>query len=665
MNFGIRARLYAGFGILMLLTAVIGGAAQYQFRDVLGQFDQRNRIQIITRHIVTISGLADRFTAQALEYRISAKPEVLTTLEETRQRIVRLSATVTESTRSEERRKLYAELRDRGEDLKPDVVRLGTSGAAVAAARARLFGGGDDLTRLTGALVAEVRTKGTEAQLIQAQSLESAIFLVRVSNWRFLATLDRNGPAVFAESSRKAMIAAKALRDLDPGWQFGSALTQTEGALNAYEVTFQDAAKALEESRVVFEESVKPKLAGIQAVAGKAQAMAEARMAEVLAQTQSNIKASEYLQQGLLVLAMIVNGTLAYLIARSLILPIAGMTDAMTRLAAGETAVVVPSQAAADEIGEMAKAVDVFRLDAIARLELEAQQVSERSARQRRADRVDALVKGFERTIGAAVAIVTAAATELDAIARSMTGVANATSQQAQASSAAAEQTSANVQTVASAAEEMVASLREVERQVKQSNTVAATATREAQATDVAMGSLSAAAERIGDAVTMISSIAGQTNLLALNATIEAARAGEAGRGFAVVATEVKELAGQTARATGEIGGHITAIQQATAEAVTAIRQISRTIGSVSTITETITATVIEQTAATGEISRNAIEAARGTQDVSENVAQVLTSAGETGSAAQQVMMAAGELSTQAVAVQREVETFLDAIRAA
>jgi methyl-accepting chemotaxis protein len=535
----------------------------------------------------------------------------------------------------------------------------------VAAARARLFGGGNDLTRLTGALIAEVRAKGTEAQLLQAQTLESAILMMRLSNWRFLATLDPTGPSVFTESSRTAIAAARALHNIDSGRQFTSALTLTEGALTVYDVTFQEAAKALEESRAVFEESVKPKLAGIQAVAAKALAMAEARMAEVLVETQGGIQASERLQQGLLVVALILSGTLAFLIARSLIRPIAGMTEAMTRLAAGETAVAVPSQDATDEIGAMAKAVDVFRQNAIARIALEAQQVSERSARQRRADRVDELVGGFERTIGGAIAVVTAAATELDATARSMTGVADATSHQAQASSAAAEQTSANVQTVASAAEEMVASLREIERQVQQSNTVATTATREAQATDAAMTSLSAAAEQIGEAVTMISSIAGQTNLLALNATIEAARAGEAGRGFAVVATEVKELAGQTARATSEIGGHIAAIQQATAQAVTAIRQISQTIGSVSTITETITATVIEQTAATGEISRNAVEAARGTQDVSANVAQVLASAGETGSAAQQVMMAAAELSTQAVAVQREVETFLDAIRAA
>jgi len=665
MKFGIRTRLYACFGTLMLLTAGIGGAAQYQFEDLLGRFEQRNRIELNTRNIITVVGLTDRFAAQALEYKSSAKPETLTTLEETRRRIVGISTSVTNNTISEERRKLYAELRDRGEDLREDVVRFGTSSATVATARTRLFGGGNELTRLTGALIAEIRSKGNEAQLSQAQAVESAMLLVRVAGWRFLATMDPNGPATFAENNRKAAAAAKALRELDPARQFGVALKLADDALQVYGTAFQDAAKALEESRMVFEDDIKSKLATIQSIAAKAQTMAEARMGEISAATQASVQSGERLQQGLIALALVLSGTLAFLIARSLIRPIAGMTEAMTRLAAGETAITVPSQDATDEIGAMAQAVEVFRQNAIARLELEAQQVAERSARQRRADRVDDLVKGFERTIGSAIGIVTSAATELDATARSMTGVADATSHQAQASRTAAEETSANVQTVASAAEEMVASLREIERQVQQSNTVAATATREAQATDVAMASLSAAAEQIGDAVTMISSIAGQTNLLALNATIEAARAGEAGRGFAVVATEVKELASQTARATGEIGGHIAAIQQATAQAVTAIRQISQTIGSVNTITETITATVIEQTAATGEISRSAIAAARGTQDVSVNVAEVLASAGETGSAAQQVMMAAGELSTQAVAVQREVEVFLDAIRAA
>ncbi|WP_407524550.1 methyl-accepting chemotaxis protein [Methylobacterium oryzisoli] len=403
----------------------------------------------------------------------------------------------------------------------------------------------------------------------------------------------------------------------------------------------------------------------ISQAARQAAKTADAHFVTALASTEA---ASTRLLYALLASAAgttLVGLVLAWLLGGSIVRPILGLKDTIDDLARGNLAVEVHGTEGRDELGLIARAVAVLKEGAIERVRLEEAQRAEQSVRQRRADLVDQLVRDFEHRMSRSLSVVTAAAEELDVTARAMTGVAAGTNQQAVASSAAAEQTSANVQTVAAAAEEMVVSLREIERQVIRSNEVAGAAAREAEATDAAMASLTQAAAKIDDAVTLINAIAAQTNLLALNATIEAARAGEAGRGFAVVAAEVKNLAGQTAKATDEIGGHIAAIQTASAKACGAIAQIGRTIVAVNEITGTIAATVTEQTAATNEIARNASEAARGTQDVSANIAYVLSSSRDTGNAAEQVLAAAGELSAQSFTVKQDVDGFLDAIRAA
>jgi methyl-accepting chemotaxis protein len=275
------------------------------------------------------------------------------------------------------------------------------------------------------------------------------------------------------------------------------------------------------------------------------------------------------------------------------------------------------------------------------------------------------LAQDFEKSVGQMVSHLAAGSGRLETTARSMTGSANQTNAQATRVATAAEQASTGVQAVAAAAEELSASVAEISRQVAQSSRVTNQAVDDARRTDTIVRELADGAERIGQIVGLISTIASQTNLLALNATIEAARAGDAGKGFAVVASEVKSLASQTAKATEEIGAQIGHIQSATREAVSAIQQITRTIGEVNDIAGTIATAVEEQGAATAEIARNVQETAAAAQEVTSNISGVSVAANETGSAANDVLSAAGDVTSQTGKLSSQVNHFLAEVRTA
>ena len=344
---------------------------------------------------------------------------------------------------------------------------------------------------------------------------------------------------------------------------------------------------------------------------------------------------------------------------------LASLTATVVRLADGDLGVDIAYSTLPDEIGAMARAIQVLKESAIERVRLESEQEAQRAAREKRTAAVERMVQGFDHTVSAILTSVSGASAQLSETAESMAALAEETSRQASASTSAAEQTSVNVQTVASATEEMTASIREISEQVSRSNGVAAQAVREAQDTTGSVRSLAEEVARIGEVVKMIQDIASQTNLLALNATIEAARAGEAGKGFAVVASEVKQLANQTAKATEDISAQISSVQSATRGTVNAIEGIGGTIGTMNGIAATIAAAIEEQSATTAEISRNVQQAAQGTGEVSGNIAQVHEAAAQTGRAATQVLDASTGLSRQAADLRREVETFLAGIRAA
>jgi methyl-accepting chemotaxis protein len=353
-------------------------------------------------------------------------------------------------------------------------------------------------------------------------------------------------------------------------------------------------------------------------------------------------------------------------LARSITRPIVNMVDVLQKLAAHDGSFEIPGINRRDEIGQMAKAAQVFKDNMIEadRLRVERSEGEQQTAARRKAD-MTRLAGDFEAAVGKIIETVSSASNELEGSAGTLTATAARAQELTTIVAGASEEASANVQSVASATEQMSSSVDEISRQVQESANIAREAVDQARQTNEHVAQLASAASRIGDVVELINTIAGQTNLLALNATIEAARAGEAGRGFAVVASEVKALAEQTAKATGEIGQQIAGIQAATNDSVGAIQAIGGTIGRMSEICSTIASAVEEQGAATREISRNVQQAAKGTRDVSVNITDVQHGASQTGTASSQVLSAAKSLSSESARLKMEVGKFLDTVRAA
>jgi len=443
-------------------------------------------------------------------------------------------------------------------------------------------------------------------------------------------------------------------------------VTEVAGLLEEYRKSLaklMDNSKEIDELTVEMAESAAAINKGSAAM--KADLVADQKRLET--ESDSTIGETEQLILILAAGGFLLGCIWAFFLGKGISRPIAKMCSAMRELAAGNFDVVLPGLGRRDELGEMASAVEEFKVQAVAKAERDAatQEAQNKASSAARRAELIRFADEFETAVGAIVSNVSASAVQLEASAGTLTRTAETTQSLSSQVAGASEEASSNMQSVASATEELSASVDEIGRRVKESSQIAEAAVLQAEQTDSRIGKLSRAAQEIGDVVKLITAIAEQTNLLALNATIEAARAGDAGRGFAVVASEVKSLASQTAKATDEISNHISGMQGATQESVAAIKEIGGTIGKISDIATTIAEAVEQQSSATQEIARSVQNVAQGTEEAAASIMQVNRGATETGTASEEVLNSARTLSSESTRLREELDRFMANIRAA
>ncbi|WP_203074654.1 methyl-accepting chemotaxis protein [Falsiroseomonas ponticola] len=355
----------------------------------------------------------------------------------------------------------------------------------------------------------------------------------------------------------------------------------------------------------------------------------------------------------------------AWLFRRHVLVALERITAAMGEVAGGRLDTPVPHATRRDEVGELARALEVFKRNALEAREVQRERAAAEEARQRRVAAMEGLIQRFDRAVNDTLGRVGASTAAMARAADTVGGTSGETRQLAANVAAAAEQASGEVRTVAAATEELTTSVAEVSRQVRNASLMAGEAVDEAEAANANVKGLATAAQKIGDVVRLISGIANQTNLLALNATIEAARAGEAGKGFAVVASEVKSLAAQTARATEEISGQIGEIQAATGAAVATIQGIAQRIAQMNEVSTTIAAAVEQQGASTREIAASIQRTASGTEAVSRETGAVTAAADAMGGATGDMLATIQLVSADSATLRADIDGFLAGIRAA
>ena len=666
-NFRVQTKLTGGFGVVLALLVAIGGMSYWQFTTVSHQVDaysEEVEVAAIAAGLETeflrLQGHAREFANVGFEEDAEAVRRLAPVLQahiEEALHAVTIPEFVDRLREVEEATAEYLAYFHEAERLQADLHALVDETLVVDGARMI-----EDLHALQR-LAADERS--TDIVRL-AGSVREHVLTLQLLTFRLLSEVDDRHADAARDEVRRIEHALASMSGGSHTSELRAVVAELEMLIADYLAGFE---KVLEDRHALHELSHVRMVSAAQVIETDTEWL-QATAAEVEAQirdaTQAGIVRAETLIAVLVVASLVLGPGIAWLIGRAIAGPVMRMTGAMDRLASGDLSVEIPATGQADEVGHMARAVLVFKDNAVEnlRLQSEQEQAKQRAEAEKR-EMMNALADDFEASVGEVVQSVASAATEMQSTAQSLSAIAEETSSQSTTVASASEQASANVQTVASATEELGSSISEISRQMSVQNHAAEEAVHAAMDSDTRIKGLAEEVDAISEVVRLITDIAEQTNLLALNATIEAARAGDAGKGFAVVASEVKGLANQTAKATDEIAGQIRSVQERTGGTVQAIAGISGKIEKIREIASSVASAVEQQNAASTEIGRNTQEAAVGTQEVSSAIVGVTEASHQAGESANNVLAAAEELSEQSEHLGVQVRDFMARVRAA